>query len=303
MLLRMSRRVIFQVLAFGLAGALLAMCGCGAPPTSSAPPPATPNGTLAGNWLLFGQIPGLSASSTSSGMVAGFSVINNTIIASATLQGTCSNSVAFGATFGGVLTGAIAADGTFTASAPALPSPSGAVAFTIQGKVPATAGTPWNGSYTYTDTNTLCPASLSGAFTATHMGDVTGTYSGTGSLAPVFGSATGTPVTLSMMLQQGATLYGPSGAAGYSNLALNGTVQVSGISCFTKGQTSTVLPSVVEGSRVLLEFTMDDGSTMQVLGGILNMGATQLGVQILEVKSGQCAGIHSFSAPYMVVSR
>ncbi len=113
-------------------------------------------------------------------------------------------------------------------------------------------------------------------------------------------SPTSVPVSLSLNLRQGAPLL--SGSTVSSRLGISGTLQISGISCFTSGVVGTTANSgtlgvgtgVVEGSQAVLPLTMNDGSTAQLLFASQDAASSQLAVSILDVPSGTCAGHYSF---------
>ncbi len=241
-----------------------------------------------------------------------FDVIGNNIIASADLQTTCGTSgglgLTVGATFGAVLTGTIAPDGSFSLSSP-VQNP--LTNLTVQGTVPGSAGASWMGKYSFSSTPPEpvsappCVITQTETFIATPIGVVTGTYTGTSSTFTNLGNSTAaTPVTMSLTLQQGAMLYNPLSAASvYSQLALGGSVQLQGFPCFSKGTTSTTLGSEVEGSRLLVNFVMDDGSTVQLFGSILDIDSTRLSIDTLFVNGGQCNGNYVFLFKPLIVQR
>ncbi|HEY4354176.1 MAG TPA: hypothetical protein VGN16_00395 [Acidobacteriaceae bacterium] len=277
---------------------VLALSGCGGSPVNPVAPAPTPNSShLAGNWLLVGSVqpPIASFNNTvgTSSFVAEFDVVGTSITASATIHAACTSSSAGGATFGADLTGTVAPDGSFSVSTP---SQSGLPDFgtlTIQGAAPSIAGGPWMGSYTFNFSNSLpgaCNFNLSGPFTASSMADITGTFTGSGTVS-MEPSGVATPVTVALTLQQGGLLYPLHGGTPVtSKLALNGSVQVQGISCFTKGATAVDRPSEIDGSTLNASFTMDDGSTLQIGAGLVDANMTQLSMNLMSVSGGQCQG-------------
>ncbi len=279
---------------------LLLLTGCGAAPsTGVTPAPVPAPAALAGNWLIFGTVPPpVTGLSSASGLVMTFDVTGSSVLASATLQTTCSSGTPFGLTFGAALTGTVASDGTFTVSPPIT---SGSVPnLTVHGTVPTATGQPWSGTYSVISAQTLCPVSLAGSFTAASIPQLTGTFTSMG------GSITGSSgsVSATAVLQQGAPLYEGGRSTGVSSeLGLAGSVQVTGFSCFSKGTVSTALPSEVEGSRILINFTMDDGSTLMLLGSLGNVQATQVLVPLIQVTGGNCNGLYASYASPLVLQR
>ncbi len=304
-------RVRLQIFISLLCGCMLfPLCGCGAHP-ASAPSMPSPTSFLAGNWLLFGALP-VSGFSNGPGLAMSFDVVGNHIVASANLEVTCGISFGggftSGATYGAVLNGTIAPDGGFTLSDP---TGDPFTSFTVQGTVPGSAGASWSGKYSFSSTGPSlpnpppCAGTQTGTFTATPIGDVTGTYTGTSSTFPTLGnSAVNTAVTMSLNLQQGGTLYNPLSLPSiYSRLALAGSIQLQGFSCFSRGATSTTLASEVSGSRISMSFLMDDGSTAELLGSILDTESMRLSIDSLFVRGGQCGGNYLFLFNPLIVQR
>lgn len=206
-----------------------------------------------------------------------------------------------------MLTGTIAADGSFSLSSPARDT---VTALTVQGTVPSSAGASWPGKYSFsatplTPTNAPACVSLDAPFDATSIQNLSGTYTGTSARLPgIENSLTATPITMSLALQQGGMFYSPLAAVPVnSELALEGSIQIQGFSCFSKGTASTSLPNNVAGSRINVNFLMDDGSTLQVLGSILDTGARRLSVDSVSVRGGQCAGAYLFLFNPLIVQR
>jgi hypothetical protein len=284
-------------------GWLLVFGGCGgALPVATSPVVGTAS-NLAGNWLLYGVLPkAVGGPNNQPGFGISFDSIGNNALATAAISTTCSNSPAtFGLRLGAVITGAVAADGSFTLSGL---QPSSFTTLTITGKAPATAGAAWSGNYTLTSTSPFCPVNQAGPFTATAVQDLNGTYTGTGSVS---GLSSHAAVTMSLTLRQGAPLVSPimpimtiMTTPINSRLGVAGSIQVQGFSCFSKGTISTVSPSEVEGGPVLMNFAMDDGSTMLVLGSIDDLAASQMDVNFLHVAGGSCSGLYSFGPNVLV---
>lgn len=272
-------------------------CGAGSSVSSPAPTSASP---LAGNWLLFGSLPRVvESSSNPDGMALSIDVSGKTILATAALSMQCGSvGPSFGARFGAVIVGALADDGTFSLSAPVLGNVPGSITLSITGKAPTAAASSWSGNYSITIAGSVCAAALSGPFTATAVRDLTGKFAGSGDVRSFLGSTT--PVTMTLSLQQGAPLLSNSNPAlPNSRLGLQGQVQVQGLSCFSKGSTTTA--SEVQGGPFLLTFTMDDGSTMSLLGSIADAATSSLNVEVFNITGGSCAGIYSLASTPLVV--
>ena len=277
---------------------LLALCGtfalsgCGGVPVASTSVTTTSStSSLAGNWLLYGGMPVNNPSGLTAGLVLDIQVIGTQIVASARVQGNCSATSSFGITYSSVLSGAIAADGSFTISSPNLSS---AVLLSVKGNVPTTAGGSWPGTYSVAFGGLGCTTTQTGAFTATPVAQVTGTYSGTGTAQSLTGSTNSSvPITLSLALQQGSPIY-LNGTGVSSTLGLSGSLAIQGLSCFSKGTTSTQEPSELEGNEVFTNFTMDDGSRVELLGDITDVNASTISMNTLFIASGTCAGTYTF---------
>ncbi len=136
-----------------------------------------------------------------------------------------------------------------------------------------------------------CGEMSTGTFRATRIRSLTGTYAGSLTLtqASAAGVLTKTPVTMQFDLQQGATLVGSGTGTGVSSeLALAGVLRVQGTTCFSSGKTSVTLPSLVEGSEVLANFDMDDGSVLQMTGVLGDMNGSQISVSFVQMSAGRC---------------
>ncbi len=284
-------------------GLALALVGCSVPNPVTATPSAPVGAYLGGNWLLLGSMPAyfVSSTGTATNLALSVDVQGTRLVAGASLQATCASGIPFADNFQSVLVGTVAADGTFS-----LALPSGVVGqnLTISGKAPISAGGPWTGQVTYTSTSaTPCIASLSNAFVATPVADVTGTYAGQGTSAGYNGSGGSQPgsvYSLTETLQQRVAL--PSSST-VSDIAVGGSIQTTGFPCFSKGTQSSTSPGLVQGNEVFNTFTMDDGSTLQTLGVVTNTASTQLAVSFIVVVGGNCQGDYIFNASPIVLSR
>ena len=279
-------------------GWVVILVGCGGGVPVGAPPAVGTASNLAGNWLLYGSLPkAVGSPGNQAGLGISFDAIGSNVVAAAAVSTTCSIAGGtFGLRLGAVITGAVGPDGSFTVSSPT----AGAVtSLTITGKAPGAAGGPWSGTYTLTSTSPVCPVSQTGAFTATAVQDLNGTYTGMGNVNGPAGSAA---VTMSLTLRQGGALAGPGGTTPISSrLGVTGSMQVQGFPCFSKGTISTVGLSEVEGGPVLMNFVMDDGSTMSVLGSIDDVAASQMDINFLDVTGGKCSGQYTFGLNALVV--
>jgi hypothetical protein len=286
---RIVQALVAGVLVLGVVG-----CGGTAPTTPSSPAPAVSN--LSGNWLLAGTIPeGPPFSGSSPGLSVTLSVVDSEVIGSGTVNVFCSTlpNTGFGFGQGFVVSGAVRADGTFTAQTPTLPSGLSALPITISGSVPSAPGEAWTGSYTIdaSQQGASCNPELKGSFTATGIAAVTGTYTGTGT----FGTGTSaTPIGVTASLQQGGDTAAPQTSA-QSSSALSGTISITGTSCFHSGTlvtptTPALLPGDVAGDQVQADFKMDDGSQLLIVGYISDAQASALQVRNMLAFGGNCAG-------------
>lgn len=303
-------RMSSLLLLWGCCAMLL--CGCGGSSPTAPPVAALSTEALAGNWLLYGAIPGFGTIPTSPpGIAVSFDVMGNTIVGSASGQAACNSGATLGFTLAPALSGVIAADGSFSVTSSRSSEISPFPVLSIRGTIPTTAGASWTGSYTLTSPGSVsapgggCVVDESGPFTASSIADVAGTYTGTATLrSPAFGT-TGAPVALSLALQQGALLYNPNPAVASmsSKLGLSGSLQLQGLPCFSTGSSSTSTSNEVEGSRIAISFTMDDGSTLRLLGSIGDAASSTLSIGVIEVSGGACSGLYSLGLQPGLVRR
>jgi hypothetical protein len=283
----------WALLSFTACGISLPLCGCGG---GSAPavPVAPAVSPLAGNWLIVGPMPanGL-VSSTGFRLALTFDVNGSNVTAAGFGNDSCGNAESsFG--FGSLATGTIAADGSFTLQTPAN-FPEGTIS--IQGTVPKASDSSWQGSYTVSFNAPLvpstCDTTLTGTFTATPFPLVSGVYGGTGSSQTVVnGVLTTTPLTFQVTLQQGGTVATPiPGGTFTSKSVLVGSIRVQGSACFTSGVTGSRPVSAVEGNQVVAQFTMDDGSTLSILGTLTDATETRITTNVALVNGGQCGTV------------
>jgi hypothetical protein len=283
------------------AGLLLSGCGVGSP--TPVVPAVSP---LTGNWLIVGSMPTnqfpLPAGS-GLGLAVTFDVAGNQIAASGLANGPCmptGSSPILGSSFsyGFVGTGTVAADGSFTVQSSATIS---TASVSIQGKIPQANANQFAGSYTASfasPTGSGCVGNFGGMFTAASFPLVNGVYAGTGSTQTVTnGVSTTTPVTVQVSLKQGGTMTNPAtGVSTPSIIALTGSIRVQGSSCFTSGVMNLVPSSRVQGNNVLATFTMDDGSTVSLLGQLTDLTGTHLSTGTLFVPEGKCGPV-----PYLFI--
>jgi hypothetical protein len=252
---------------------------------------------LAGNWLIVGPMPtnGFSPSPSGFRLALTFDVTGSHVTAAGFGSNSCGNiQSSFG--FGSLTTGTIASDGSFTLQTPSN-FPEGTIS--IQGAVPKASDGSWPGSYTASLAAPIvtptCATNLTGAFTATSFPLVSGVYVGTGSSQMIVnGVQKTTPVTFQVTLQQGGTVATPiPGGTFTSNTVLTGSIRVQGSPCFTSGVTSSLPTSEVEGNHVVAQFTMDDGSTLTILGSLTDATETSMTTNVAIVHGGQCGTIPS----------
>jgi hypothetical protein len=222
-------------------------------------------------------------------------VNENTIYGYGDVAVNCSNSG------GGVgsslsLSGPVASDGSFLLTNSAFPADT--IQVSIQGKAPAAGSTTWTGSYTITNAaaQPQCTFDYSSNFVATAYPPLDGTYAGT------FGDQnSGSNLTVSTQITQGAlTLTNSSSslARGF-NIPLNGTIAVTGSPCFTTGITTqeatgpTTIPvqGWVGGNTFSLNYVMNDGAQLQLLGYFADSSESGLYIQLAIVFGGKCDGI------------
>jgi hypothetical protein len=288
---------VSALLSFTACGFGLLLCGCGG---GSAPASAKPAANaLAGNWLLVGPMPtnGIQFPPPPSGLrlAMTFDVTGNNVVAGGFGSNFCDNVASgFEFGFGGVATGTVASDGSFTLASPAYDS---LEAISITGVVPHASGEPWSGSYAVSLVGhaPACDANLSGTFTATSFPLVSGVYVGTGStLSGPNGVPAAAPVTFQVSLQQGGRVTNPGNGAisnYFSNAVLTGSIKVQGSPCFTSGATESTPASAVIGNMVDANFLMDDGSTLNLLGPLTDVTEAHIATNLALVTGGNCGGL------------
>ena len=285
-----SRAVIMTLCAAML---LFTGCGSGTAPSPVASVPANTN--LNGNWLLVGTLPFTqfdgSFPNPAFGLSGSFNVSGSNVVAALSDNIVCGGTPISGP--GAVISGSIAADGSIAMQTPSVALTTLGSA-TLTGTVPSTASAQWMGHITFSS-STSCPVTQSLDFTAVPIAAVTGTYTGTFPLTfTVPTSPTPQTATATFVFQQGATL---PGNGSYSANALIGSVTLKGISCLTSGTVSAT-PGGVLGSQFVMQLAMNDGSTVDLLGQILDTGAARLTISAFTGSSGSCGTF--FALPFTV---
>ena len=280
-------------------GAGLLLCGCGGKSVTATPTPVTPDASaLAGNWLIVGPMPAISPSVSippqppPMRLALTVDAVGNNIVAAGFGTHLCGSFMG-SFSFAPVVTGTVAQDGSFSLGAPPV-FPDITVAMT--GKMPATAGTPWAGSYTVGFTElpgfqTDCVGTFSDTFTAISFPLVNGVYAGTASsTTSVNGAPTTTTMALQVTLQQGGTATDIRGRTVTSNTVLTGSIKVQGSPCFSSGTTNGSVSSSVLGNEVSAAFTMDDGSTLELSGSLTDASESRIATNLVLLTGGQCGG-------------
>jgi len=177
--------------------------------------------------------------------------------------------------------------------------PIDSIQVSIKGQVPADGSTTWMGSYTITNaaSDTSCTFNQSNSFVATAYPPLDGTYAGT-----IAGQSPDKGLTISAQITQEPLTLIPTSSSSLVRglkIPLSGTIKVTGSLCFTSGTTtqgtagSTSLPVLgqVDGDTFLLNYTMNDGSDLQLNGYFADSSESELYVQNAFVFGGKCNGI------------
>jgi hypothetical protein len=286
---------VSALLSFTACGMGLFLSGCGGGPAAPAVSP------LAGNWLIVGPMPTVVF-----GLQPGFrlaltvDVLDNHLFAAGYGNTSCGD---FSETFAfpsGAM-GTIAGDGTFSLQTPA---GSSIASLSLQGTAPQGKNAPWPGNYAISfgpPTGTSgqgCDSPFTGEFTAISFPLVKGVYAGTGTAQVKLNGISGTTsISLQMLLQQGATMTDPtSGKQFFNNIGLTGNIRVQGSACFSSGVMNSL--SGVQGNEVFAQFTMDDGSTVTVIGTLTDPTESSITPLFLMLQGGKCG----FSTPFYLLS-
>jgi hypothetical protein len=287
-------------------GLFLSGCGGGSVPAAPVVPAASP---LAGNWLITGPLPTFGVTFPGPGVFSlamSFDVTDNKITASAYGSGFCeSNSTppVYNASYaiGGLTTGVIAADGSFTLQNPQNISD---YSLSIQGRIPEINTKQFAGTYaaTFNSIGSKCVGNSSGMFTATSFPLVSGVYTGAGNFQSLTnGVPTATPITMQVSLQQGAKAFDPTtGLSKPNNIAIGGSIRVQGFPCFTSGTAdTTVFPysgepsSSISGDILRVNFTMDNGSTLSLTGALTDSTESHISALFTVAPFGKGCGAGS----------
>ena len=285
----LSKREWLSPLWMAALCALLPGCaGSGSTTSTTSAPAASHAANLTGGWLLVGSMPSffVPSASTATNVAASLAVTGTSIIGSAAIQGVCGTGGAFGEGFVGALAGTVNEDGTFSAGFSSTQVP--VQTLTIEGTVPISPDAGWVGTVTYSNAggDGSCAASFSNSFTAVSFPSVAGTFSGSGELTYASGvsglsPAPGTPYSMSVSLTQAGV--------GAVESAVTGNIQLSGFSCFSSGITNPI-GSYIESNQLSLNFTMNDGASVLVVGSMSNTTGTQLAISGMYVSGDSCAG-------------
>jgi len=91
-----------------------------------------------------------------------------------------------------------------------------------------------------------------------------------------------------MVFHQGVTATSPAtGKPSLNEIELTGNIQVQGFACFNSGVMNSSL-SGVEGNEVVAQFTMDDASTLGVIGNLTDPTESRIGASVLLITGGKC---------------
>ena len=283
---------VLGLVVFAACGVGSLLCGCGGSASLQSTSVLPANG-LAGNWLIVGPMPEISPSVTNpTGTTLQLALtvdeVGNNLVAGGSGDLICNGSAG---AFGLGLSGTVAQDGTVTLHSPG--SANGPLV--IGGKASASASTLWSGNYTmspaaFTSLSSSCVGTLSNTFTAVPFPLVSGVYAGTATGTTIIND-TPTTITLQMTLQQGGTATDTlTGATETSNIVLTGSLKVQGSPCFNSGTTTGLPSSTIMGNRMLVTFTMDDGSTLQLIGMLTDVGESRIATDLVSLSGGKCGG-------------
>jgi hypothetical protein len=185
------------------------------------------------------------------------------------------------------LTGEIDPDGSFTLQTHQTPHPGKPAAqLTIAGKVPAVGATSWDGNYTITGEHEVpaCSLDQAGAFTASRLAPLPGTFSG-----PLTLGFTGKMFKFKITVEQGEFVaHERKVRPVYMYLPLVGTIAAEGSPCFKNGTAAAGTYNTVQGDLATLRFEMDDESELSVSAVYTNPEEAALLVQGAWVKGGKC---------------
>lgn len=277
--------------------------GCGSSSAASSKPLANPL-LLNGNWLITGDLPqlGIPFPTRNFGVSVTLDAFDGKVYAQVADFFPCSG----GGSNGGstyFTPAAIEPDGTFVLTS------LGVIGFpttllNIKGIVPKENDASWSGAYSAINTNSGC-LPMSGAFTATRLPPITGTFIGTVSLqASAFVPPAPTPpvsATVTLTLQQGgpSSLDPPQIAAFDSVNALTGTIDIQGTPCPRAGTLTIPLGSVF-GSNFSGTFVMEDGSRLTLRGYAEDAPSSAVRIAMVSITGGTCDKWFSISNSELV---
>lgn len=247
--------------------------------TSCVQPTHSSSAALEGNWHIAGQLGNAPLQLVQSPLIAfSMGVSGSTVYANGSIDVTCTNGGAIGGSM--YLTGSIASDGTFTLTNASEPLDS--IQITIHGKVPAGGATAWSGSYTLANaSDTSCAFNQSSSFVATLYPPLNGTYSGT-----ITGPGYGSGITVTVQISQGqfTSASAPRSSAPTFFIPLSSSISVVGSSSYTSGSTSAMgmpmLTDGVAGNYFGLDYTMNDGTSLFLVGWFSDSSESTLQVQL-----------------------
>lgn len=295
--------VRLKIVAIILCLSLWAPLGCGfiGYPFQTTPVVANPAEKLEGNWLIFGSLPQLNTPDPTPGLALSLSTDGTTITGAASLSGKCSSGDPFVLIFDNAISATPDSTGHFVTSS----TQSFGWGFTLTGTAPSLSGQPWSGTYELTNdgVSNICAFHGSGVFTATPIGQLTGTFTGSGAVTSAGGTGTTKAVVISATLTQGTARSTAGGNTVYDAQLMQGLIQIDGIPCFSHGVSSPPSGGSVLGNEFLTDFKMDDGSSLQAVGTIANIAATKLLLNNFSVIGGACSGNYVLAAPGSTLSR
>lgn len=221
-------------------------------------------------------------------MVLTMGVDGNTIYASGEAEATCSNKDGkIGLGLRTNMSAQIASDGSFVMTSGTNPIDSALL--TVRGTIPADGSKTWSGSYSFASGSqqSYCTFNFAKAFVATEIQPLDGTYAGTMNV-----SGSGTDIQVVTQITQDPFVgVAHNLTGGYT--PLSATITVTGFPCFTTGTTANptrITPSSIDGYQFALNYTMNDGSSLNLEGVFADSSGSILQLQGIGVIGGKCAG-------------
>jgi hypothetical protein len=260
-----------------------------------------PSSPLNGNWNIAGnrqkqQFPLLSLH---------LQVNGTQIIAHGDVEVRCPNDPRNGSgAKGGGIDGEIAPDGSFALRNH---SPRATIQMEIRGRVRAEGAATWNGDYTISWLSSRnCPGyQETKSFTATRLAPLNGTFSGSLAMRyfetppPTYTGPKSYEAKFIMTVAQAAVVSQrlKEGSVHFY-LPLTGTIRVHGTSCFSHGSANPAADSthgaapspysLLQGDFVILRFTMNDESQLNVQAVFTDPNESALSVFDARVVGGKC---------------